>query len=178
MPRPRSTKIYHSFYFERLQARRTHRSPESAELLEQMRGLLGVIMHRPNTARGPIGLGGMMNNVENDSRDTQRVDEVQPLLVILLQKIGLRTKPLSVEDQGAFTLPGCSKMGVDVGQLFLVHDARERCRRFPIRAKPRCCPSDVNHGSEADIPASLAHFPLTTGSRHRPFMSTRPRSAP
>jgi len=160
VPRPRSTKIYHSFYFERLQARRTHRSPESAELLEQARGLLGVIMHRPNTARGPIGLGGMMNNDENDSRNTQRVDEVQPLLVILLQKIGLRTKPLSVEDQGAFTLPGCSKMGVDVGQLFLVHDARERCLRFPIRAKPCCCPSDVNHGSEADIPASLAHFRL------------------
>ena len=118
MPRPRSTKIYDSFYFERPQTRRTHRARESAELLEQARGLLGVIMHRPNTARGPVGLGGVMNNDENDSRNTQRVDEVQPLLVILLQEIGLRTKPLSVEDQGAFTLPGCSKMRADVRQLF------------------------------------------------------------
>jgi hypothetical protein len=47
---------------------------------------LGVIMHRPNTTRGPIGLGGVMNNDENDGRNMQRVDEVQPLLVIILEK--------------------------------------------------------------------------------------------
>jgi hypothetical protein len=31
------TKVYHSFYFERPQARRTHRAREAAELLEQAR---------------------------------------------------------------------------------------------------------------------------------------------
>jgi hypothetical protein len=37
VPRPRSTKIYHSFYYERPQARRVHDLREAAELLEQAR---------------------------------------------------------------------------------------------------------------------------------------------
>jgi hypothetical protein len=53
-------------------------------------------------------LGGVMDNDENDGRNTQRVDEVQPFLVIIVQKMGSRNhaKPPSVEDEGAFTLPG------------------------------------------------------------------------
>jgi hypothetical protein len=39
VPRPRSTNIYHSFWFERPQARKAPDAREAAELLEQACGL-------------------------------------------------------------------------------------------------------------------------------------------
>jgi hypothetical protein len=35
---------------------------------------------------------------------------------------------------------------------------------------------DVRFGSKGDIPAPLAHFRFPPESRHRPFMSTRPKT--
>jgi hypothetical protein len=45
---------------------------------------LRAIMHGPKATGGPVGLGGVVDNDESDGRNTQRVDEDQPLLGIIV----------------------------------------------------------------------------------------------
>src|SRR6516165_7235024 len=60
---------------------------------------LCAIVHGPKTASGPVGLGGVVDNDENNGRDTQRVDEDQPPLVFLVRQTGLlsHAAPVSPE---------------------------------------------------------------------------------
>ena len=89
---------------------------------------LCAIMYGPKTASGSIGLGGVMNNDEDDGRNTQRVDEDQPLLVLLVS-VQCHAMSLRALNEGAFILPAGRKGALM--HIKLKHAVRSASRLLP-----------------------------------------------